>query len=467
MRGSSALSLGNTLASAGALFLSYKLAFSHLGASVLGLWALIAGFLAIARLSDNGAASALLRQTALERTEQTVPRYGSHVWAGLSIATAPTAMLGLAVVAIAGAVLPGHVATTAITRAALPIALWGNLLFAVVNSLSGVVGGCLDGAGHLRLRLGLSIVCNVAIGCCSFLAVPRLGLLGFALSQTVPLGLLVVCYLLVLGRIPNGLTTTREAYTAAVRGCWSYISRSLFLGILRAGFEPATKMLIGHFADLGAVAAFDLANRVTVQLRQMIMSILQPFSLLAVRRRQELDLAMQRSLERWTYGALGLSIMICFAQIVTAPLLSRIVTGRFDRLITIWSAMLAVSTYINTSGATAFFAATSAGSLSRLLVIHATMFILNVGLGFILGVHFGGLGVVLAWSVTFALGGLALLMFYFSDNETPPERRQRLLAAVGAGSAALLIATFTVLALDSLYHSGWENLILISHSILH
>lgn len=431
------LSLLNTATSALALFFVFRLGFSHAGGEFMGLWALLSGLLMFARIADTGASVSVARLAVIGRTDGSFS-LGPYLWAGLTVATLPTILLSSIIAIAVGVVLRSHwdgAGQAQILNQTIAVA-W---MYAVGNSLAGVLSGCLDGSGKMAWRYLGGTAANLVLIGLTVSLLPTLGAAGFLAAHVAFVGAQILIYILIMlsSRIELGLT--RSAYVVTTRASFAFLSKSIFLGAARAGFEPVSKILIGYYGGLTSVALFDLAVRVSGQLRQLVNAPLQPIAVLTARSTAALSLEHQSSVERWMLISLAAGFVAALAQIVSSPVVSWLVLGRFEPVFGVMSAILALSFFVNFSGTVAYYVVLASGRLRALILIHGGMAMLNIGLGAAMGWLWGGMGVIAAWGITLAAGGPAALALYLRDHAFSG-RRKKNLALAFAGGLVLLTA---------------------------
>ena len=161
------------------------------------------------------------------------------------------------------------VAHTQITMTILPYAL----VSVWIGSIAGVFSSGLEGCQRVDLRAWMSIVASILLLVLSRLLVPDYGLIGLAWAQ-IGQGI-VMCTgsrLLLLREMPN--------YSLRLGG-WRY---SLFREMIHYGanfqitsifamlFEPTAKALMAKYGGLNMTAYFEMANRMVIQFRSLLVA---------------------------------------------------------------------------------------------------------------------------------------------------------------------------------------------------
>lgn len=433
------LSLFNTATAALALFLVFRLGFQHAGPEFMGLWALLSGLMMFARIADTGASVSIARLAAIGARTNGPDHMGPYLWAGLTVAVLPTIVLATVISLITLVVMRATWADHGLSDL-LNLTIGTAWLYALGNSFAGVLSGCLDGSGRMAWRYLGGGAANLVLVGIALVLLPSAGPKGFLVAQIVYVAVQTAIYIGIILACRFRLATTWAPYVATVKESFQFISKSIVLGAARTGFEPVSKMLIGYFGGLAAVALFDLAVRVSSQLRQLVNSPLQPIAVLTARSTAALDKAHQGVIERWMLICLVAGFAAAMVQIASAPLVSALVLGRLEPDFVTMSIIFAVSFFINFAGTVAYYVVMASGRLRALIIVHLVMAALNILLGAALGWLWGALGVTLAWGVTLAIGGPAVLGLYLKDHTLGRKNRRRALLLF-FGSFAMLLAT--------------------------
>ena len=449
-------SVVGSLSTAVSLFLIFRFAVIFAGVEALGVWSLLQGVMVFSRISDVGAGTNLTRLIAVQVGEHGAANFRVHLATGMLLSTFPTLILGLIVVLASAELLHFGYPNLSIPRNQLSTLIWSSFLVAVLQSLGNLVAGCLDGYGRMFERGIFMAVANGVTIPVSYILIREYGVVGIGFSYIFLAGLFLLgsaSYLLLLNFRQSAIPMSNVLSVA--RASWKVSVGMIYIGVLRLIFEPTSKILIGEFGGLHAVAVFDLANRVTAQIRMLLSSASQ--SLLPLLARHEsADVQSSRStlldwsslLERWAWYAFGL-------EILSAPLLSHLAFGEWNANFGIYFLSMGLANTLNAFGLTAYYSEVARGYLGSLVRIHIIMAILNVFFGALLGVVIGAYGVVIASAVSIAYGGLACLRL--SQVESTRSIRS-FFSLRGQFAEGLSVTALSLsILLSSLYLSGTRD----------
>jgi O-antigen/teichoic acid export membrane protein len=424
-----------TLGNACVLFFLYRFLIRSIGVERLGIWSLVLATTSVITLANQGFSTSIVKfvakYAAREKAEDVA----------ILVETAVISMaLGIGVVSaglypVARWILEGVLPPTKLAEAyaILPLAvasLW-------INILEGVLQAGL--AGHQLIT-----ICNYLEfgGALSYLAlafvlVPAHGLLGLAYAQVIQgLALLLITWLLLRHRVEGLPLVPRRWSPTFFRELGGYGFHFQLITASQALREPVTKALITRFGGLAMTGFYDLAVRCVFTLREGIVQanqVLVPMISGLHEREPKLIPAVYKE----SYRLVFFLAVPAFASVaVLSPLISRIWIGRYEPLFVEFVAILAAGWLVNVLSNPAYTVDLGTGALRWVSIGCIAAALLNAGLGFLAGLHFGAIGVVAATAVSQAMGYIVVLVAYHLENRVafrqllPSESRGILFASL-------------------------------------
>lgn len=395
-----------SLASAVCLFLLFRISITVLGSSVVGSWVLIQSIFFVSRVAEGGAGINISRTVALDKKTGKAASIFTYYRAGLILIVAPVVVIGFILLYPARIILID----------VLKIEIEGELIFtlillcyinAILSSIAAVGLSLLEGQGRLVVRQGASILSSSVYAIFSTFLISKFNVVGLALVYVISSAAMIAVSLLSLFNksLPDLNRSTKdivlELYPESIRA-----STMIFV---RVGFEPLTKFLVGIYGTMAAVAALELAMRITTQVRVFIQAACQPLLYVGVRTEVAMDASIKKTYGRaysliFKVNCAGLAI-VCAA----GPLVTYLAFGYINEAAVVLIFILATGNFINSIGIIGYYAEASSGRMSTLLRLHLQMFFLNFFLGLLLSYFLGYIGAVLAYSVSFIYGGIVLI----------------------------------------------------------
>lgn len=253
------------------VFLVYRILIAHEGLGGLGLWALLMAFGGMAMAFDISGATALARSLARHKIEfaHTTPAALLHTVLLTSVGINTLVLLVL--LAATPTFLPLVVLPTQL-QAAWHLLPWIALLI-LAHPISAGLSAALDGLMRADIRaLLVSGAALVGLGTASLL-IPSHGILGVAIAQLVQHGTIIAGAWILLRRQVEGLGWFPHNWnfkTFKLTSCYSL--KLNLIGILGILFDPMSKYFINLFGGPAALGSYELASRLIIQLRNLVVS---------------------------------------------------------------------------------------------------------------------------------------------------------------------------------------------------
>ena len=426
--------LGNALV----LFFLYRFLIRTIGLERLGVWSLLLASTSLVTLANQGLAMSVVKFVAKHAARE------SSADASLLLQTAIlSSTVGLALVSLLlypaarwglASVLPASRLAEAL--AILPLALtslWLNVLGMIAQA--GLAGhelidlcNCVEFAGSVSYLL------------LAFWLVPRHGLLGLAWAQVTQAALgAIAAWLLLRKRLPELPPLPYLWSRARFVEMAGYGAQFQWIAACQSVREPVTKALLTKFAGLSATAFYDLAARLVVTLRELIVQsnqVLVP----TIAGLYERDRSSLPRIYRDSYRLIFFLAVPCFALVVVAsPLASTLWIGYYSPMFVRFVALLALGWLVNVLCNPAYVLALGTGSLRWLSVGCTVTAFLNSALGLAAGKWGGGIAIVASSVFSLIVGYLIVLIAYHRKSRESFRmllpRESLLIAALGITGA--------------------------------
>lgn len=449
------------------LFLTYRYLLRELTPEQFGLWALLVAVAGVARLADFGLGAAAARFVAADLGA------GAHDRAAAVLQTlVVVAALGSGAVAVTAWLLAPTYLPWLVPAAALPAShallpyMLASLALQIVGSA--LLGG-LEGAQRYGLRAAV-VVGGYALlltGC--ILLVPRFGLVGVGLAQVVQAAsLALVAWLLVRHALRMRDLLPLRASWAELRRVGTFSGGFQLIAISQIAVELLVKTVLSRFAGLAATGLFEVAQRITQQLRAPLVGACQVL-LPAVASKQGGDARIAPLYAR-AAGLLTLLAATAFSGLQIAfPLLTVFLLGSFDELLWSMTALLGVAWLLNTLSVPSYYALLGLGTTRWHVLGHVLILVVTAVLAPPLGASFGVLGIVAAYGLALVVGAAVVVIVFHRRLRLPYSSAAGVwpvvLAGVGGSWLALalaraasmpVLASVTALLLGILAAVAWQ-----------
>lgn len=434
------LSVVQVLVSGGVLFLLYRYLLHTIGSENLGVWAVVLATASASRISEMGFSGSAVKFTARYIARGEIEKAAQVVQT-----TIVTIGVALACVLVAGypfiarlmeMVIPATHSSTVLS--VLPYAL----MSVWIGSIAGVSLSGLDGCQRVDLRALIAMLSGVTLLGFTWMLVPRYGLIGVAWAQIAQgVLMLLASWALLRREIPSLPVFPFRWRFPLFREMFSYGVNFQINSITILLIEPTTKALMAKFGGLTLTAYYEMANRMVVQCRALLVSANQ----VIVPQVAVLQESSPEQIPRIyvdTYRVVFFLALPLYAGIAAAaPLVSHLWIGHYEHAFVVYTLFLCVGFGFNTLVGPAYFVNLGAGSLRWNTLAHVAIGFINATLGFLLGATFGGRGVVAGYVLALTIGSSLIVIGHHRDNRIPlsvlwPAESRRLLLACCLGLSA-------------------------------
>lgn len=400
------------------LFILYKFLLNTIGSAQLGIWSLILATTSVTQIANVGLSSSVVKFAAKYISREENENVSLVIQtAALSIAVFVSFVLlvGYPVVKwLLGLVIPDE--SIAIAFSVLPYAFFALWSMAI----TGVFQAGLDGYQRIDLRsLLLMFGAFLNLLLCVVFA-PIYGLIGVAYARVLVNALILIGSWLLLKRCLSVLPVFPYMWDKNLfREIIGYAINFQFISLISMLYDPVTKALLSKFGGLSVVGYYEMASRMIIQIRALIVSsnqVLVPaIADLKEKTPEKIQAIYLNSYQFLFYLSLPLYSFIA----ICAPIISDLWIGHYENVFVIFVILLSVGWLLNTLNAPAYFTYLGIGQLRWNLISSIIIGLLNAGLGFLFGVYFYGIGVVVAWVFSLALGSSIVYLSYHIKYEVP------------------------------------------------
>lgn len=448
---------GQIACNAAILFFLYRFLVRAIGLDGLGIWSLVLATTSVVALANQGFSTSIVKFVA-----KYVARESSDDVSAL-VQTAELS-LGIALAIVLLGLYPiAKWALALVLPHSNVVAAYAILPYAVASLWINVTGSVLQAglAGH-----ELITECNyVDLGgsalylLLSFALVPAHGLLGLGYAQ---LAQAAVCFLalwvLLKRRIPLLPILPRTWSRTLFREMAAYGAHFQLITVSQSVREPITKALLTKFGGLGMTGSYDLASRLVVTVRELLVQANQVL-IPTISGLRERDPAVVPDIYEKSYRLIFYLGVPAFASVViVSPLVSVIWLGRYEPVFMEFVALLAIGWLVNVLSNPAYVVDLATGALRWVAAGCALTAFLNVALGAVLGDVLGGPAVVIASVSSLIVGYAIILGAYHIENRIPFRRlvppQNASMLAVSAIAIIFFLPLFAAGPVTSLF-SPW------------
>jgi len=432
------------------LFILYRFLLNTIGVEQLGIWSLVLATTSVSQIANLGLTGSVVKFVAryVARGEDANVS-GVIQTAALSVATfvGSALLIGYPVVKwLLGLVIENEFLPLALS--VLPYAFWALWIMVITS----IFQAGLDGFQRIDIRSILLIGGSIFHLLLCFILAPEYGLIGVAYARIIQNIAILFCSWFFLVRQVTLLPVFPYKWD---RGLFKEIIRYAInfqvISLATMLYDPITKALLSKFGGLSMLGYYEMASKMIRQARAVIVSanqVLVPtIADLKENAPEKIRLVYETSYQLLFY----LAVPLYSAIIVCIPIISELWIGHYEKIFVLFSILLTICWFLNTLSAPAYFANLGIGDLHWNVVAHIVIALLNGSLGFLLGVFFNGIGVVVAWLFSMALGSSLIYISYNVKNKVP------LVELIPRASRLIVLACLTGILSTVIIHQALSH----------
>ena len=253
------------------LFFLYRYLLYTIGVAKLGVWSVVMATASASRMSELGISGSVVKFVAKYRAHSDVRSVSEVVQtAAISTAVLLSVMLGL-LYPIFSWLLKFVIPASDIAEglAILPytlISLW-------CIALAGVFLSGLEGCQRIDLRSWILMGSSIIYLFLTVILVPEFGLIGLAFGQVLQAGIALTISWILLRRELKILPSIPSRWSKRLfKEMIGYGANFQIVSIVGMMFEPVTKGLLSRYGGLAMVGYYEMASRMVLQFRIIIVS---------------------------------------------------------------------------------------------------------------------------------------------------------------------------------------------------
>lgn len=404
------ISLIQPLTSLICLFIAYRILTNTVGVEGVGLWSLLVAGSLVARLADVSGSGGLARFVAVELQKADAKNaVASYIHTVTLTTIALNGFAGTLLWLTSGALIdwlvkPAHVSEA---HQLLPFAVVGTIFLAPVAA---TVCSAIDGTQRARERAVLVSISSVASLISSWLLIPRLGAMGFAISQILQQTIVIVLGWTLLRWRVQGMGMFPYRWRQAIfRETVGFGLRLQLMALASLLTEPLTKFVISQWGGLDFVAYYEFAIRILNQIRSLVVTAAQPLIAAVAAARNDprrLDELLTKSTKLAIVSAVG----VCLLSISAGPILSYVMLGKIEEKLLYSLLILAAGFGANTVSIPFYFAALGLGVTRWNMLSQLQAAILIILFSMPMGANLGGYGAIATLTMALISGSAIILI---------------------------------------------------------
>lgn len=392
-------------------FVLYRFLYDTIGVAELGVWSVVLSWTSMSSLAGLGMTGSAVKFVSkyLARDERV---HVASIIETLSVSLMVVLAVALVVIYPLLAWLTGIVFNPEMRFVALSILPYAAASF-WITAVAGLLGSCLDGFHRVDVRHILIIGAMLLYLVLSFVLVPLNGVVGLAQAQVVQGSVMLVASWIYVRRLLPELGILPARWRKSIfKEIIDYSLKLQLISVAQLLFEPLAKSLLARFGGAAAAGFFEMANRMVMQLRALIVTAYQAV-VPAIADLQERD---QNRVREVYQGSLRLVhyLVMCIIPplLLLVPLISYAWLGEVQSTFILYAGVLVVAWFVNVLSTPSYFANMGTGDLWWNVIAQGIQGGVTAALGIALGLVFGGIGVVSAFAISILLAAAAVMLSY-------------------------------------------------------
>ena len=292
------------------------------------------------------------------------------------------------------------------------LSLIGIILCSIfINLLATIFSSVLDARRLNFIKNSfLAITTLVFISLC-FFTISSWGLKGVAIAQLIQASLLllfVLFYILYKMQLRFSLKSlSKQQILLFFRDSWKLQGISLLV----LCYEPITKYFLSKYG-LTYVAKYEIANKIIGQMRNVFVVANQTLLSYFVTKYTQSKQIFFDYYFKVSAKNTNCAIIACGLLMILTPLLSLFFLKSIDWGFILIFIILLISNLVNIISITPYFNFFAQKKYNAPFISHIIIAVLNIVLSVLLGIFFKGIGVVIAWSLSFLLASVYIIYMF-------------------------------------------------------
>lgn len=388
---------------------------TQLNIELLGVWSVVLATSSLANLANFGIASSVVRYVALYNTENNIEKIKKLIFTSGLFLFGLFTLLSVVIYPFAGLILKLIINEKHIDVAL--IILPYSLICLITNAVAGVFSSVLDGLQKNYIRSLVFSSSSIFLLGITVLLTPLYGLKGVAIAQVAQsIFSFIGCIILVVRTIrynPFKWDWDKSIF----KEIFSYGMKFQVISLFSMFNEPVTKALLAKFGGLAFTGYYEMANRLIMQVRGIIVNANQSLIPVLINLEKE-NYDQWLAFYKKTFNSVFIIALFFMGSVfLGSNIFSIIWIGHEEIIFSNIVLILSFTIFINLLCSPAYFSILADGDLNVLIASQFWIATLNLGLGILLGIFFSGYGIVIACFASTLFGtGYLIYKFHISKN---------------------------------------------------
>lgn len=392
-------------------FFVYKIGINELGVEIMGTWGLAVSMISLIKLFDFGLSGALIKTTASLFSRGEKGYAFAVIRATLASVIVYSSLAGVFFYFISDYVLANMIDSKLVKLIEPFIGIMIVQTILVCISVSFLA--CLDGINRIDLRAKISILAAIATMIFAYFVIPRLGLQGLIYAQLLQMIILILGSMVVLGKVV-GFNIIGKLKFKENLNLYSYGMKFQIGNICILLSEAFIKLVIAKFGSVSEIPYYDMARKITDQLRWMFAAAGTPIIPMVASINSAKESTTGIIYTRATELLMYFAFPVYTALILFSPVLELILFGTLNGTLVSFVIILSISSIISVATIPPFVIALGEGNLKWNTISYLVYLLSILCLVWPLSLYYGSLGSVIGISLAIFFSSLCILIPFAS-----------------------------------------------------
>jgi O-antigen/teichoic acid export membrane protein len=397
------------------LFVLYKILLVQIGIELIGVWSIVMAFSAFLRTGDFGFVGSIVKFVSENVTKGEMKKVENIISTSITSVSIILAILLIISYFVIPKFLPVFISKEYID---LALELFPYSLVSVWLAVLGtLVIFVFDGINRVDIRSSFLVISNLFLVGLSIFSVYSFGFIGLGYAQVAHATIqLFLAWILLNKHLKIESVSPFSFDFTLFKEMFSYSVHLQVASLMAMLLEPISKLFLGYFGTMSSVGYFEMANRLVMQVRNIIVNANQALvPMLSKAHTQNEDL---KSSYMTTLKVLFV-VSLCFYSFTgfLTSFISEIWIGQYNQDFICFTYIILISLAINTLAGAAYFTNVGTGNVKFNTMAQSIIAISNVVFAILLGYFYTDYGVVFAYGVSIVIGSLWLVINFHIRNK--------------------------------------------------
>lgn len=391
-------------------FIVFKIILNTLDKDALGVFTLVFSFSSVANIANLGISNSLVKFIAEAYNKKEFERINSLFQIGLIIVSGFMITLEI-ILWFSGDYLLSKVISHKQINVAIEILPY-SLLSLLLNTISGIFLSVLDAMLLTYIKNLIFIGASIIFCILCFYLINSFGLIGICYSMIFQSLIILIFSIICIYRFLPSFTFLKIFWSKSIfKEIFNYSFKFQIISILALLTDPITKFMLSYYGSVSTVGFYEMANRLVVQVRQLIVTANQTIIPVIAQRSSNTNEVIKLNQKIFFLISIITFPLMSF-MIIQSSLISYLWIGYYETffLVSFWC--LGLGYTVNIISGPAYFSSLGTGSLNLVLKSHLLLSLGNVVLGFLLGYLWGSYGVLLGWTISLFISSILTLFLF-------------------------------------------------------